>query len=180
MHINVLKTLLGFWFHAKKIILTYVPFCKRCSYISIWGDVTLKVNVVKTTLSSKSQCKYTSPTSSMVLFTIWSKVLYLFSTFASKMTSIIPKSKSSIPIGNLPSFTTTPFITQWITTYFKNKLTTNKWSSKTNAFGKTHNRKGIEKINTTKWKHGPSTTCNVMKNQKHQLHNASIWNGFNI
>jgi hypothetical protein len=54
----------------------------------------------------------------MVLFTIWSKMLYLFNTFTLK-TSLIPKSKSSILIGNLDSFTATIIIMQIITIYQK-------------------------------------------------------------
>jgi hypothetical protein len=42
----------------KKLTLTNMHFCKYYSCISIWGDLTLRMIVVKIALSNKSQCKY--------------------------------------------------------------------------------------------------------------------------
>jgi hypothetical protein len=58
MHITFLKTVFEFWFHVKISTPTYIPFCKSYSYISMCGDFTFKVIVVKATLFNKSQCKY--------------------------------------------------------------------------------------------------------------------------
>ncbi len=52
------KPLLDFNLMRTFSIFINMPFCKCCSCISIWGDFTLKVIVVKATLSNKSQCKY--------------------------------------------------------------------------------------------------------------------------
>ncbi len=71
--------------------------------ICIWGDFTLKVIVVKTVMSSQSQCKYVYLEYFMVLYAIRSKVPYLLKTFASNVTSLISKSKSFTTTTNLPS-----------------------------------------------------------------------------
>jgi len=100
VHVTFIKTLLGFWFYAKKILYEMHAFC-------IWGDFTLKVIVVKIAMSSQSQCKYVYLESSMVLFAIRSKVPYLLKTFPSNITSLISKSKSFTTKTNLPSLITT-------------------------------------------------------------------------
>ncbi len=52
------KHFLDFDSMPKFSTLTNMPFYKCCSCITICGDFTLKVIVVRVAMSNKSQCKY--------------------------------------------------------------------------------------------------------------------------
>jgi hypothetical protein len=96
------KHILSFNYRPDVFTLTNMFFCK-CSFLIHFTFKTTMVKVIK--LSNKSQWKYAQLRSSMVLFTIWSKVSYiLIEHLCFKCNIFNSKSNSSTSTTNLPFF----------------------------------------------------------------------------